>query len=215
MPSESFENFYKKLLPDVSALIKTHADMNPSGRGRRKLAHITRSGVVMLCAAWELYIEDVALESVRVLTKEALIPDFLPDSIRGKIAQKAKNDKHNFGALKLCGQGWRQVYIDGVQEDVSNLNTPKFGNIKDIFSNWFDLPDISKVWTNDTDCLNEFVSLRGEIAHRGASAGYVTIVKLTEFSSLIQTFVNDTDNGLSEHLEKIGLNKKKPWRKQP
>lgn len=150
MPSKSFENFYKKLLPDVSALIKTHADMNPSGRGRRKLAHITRSGVVMLCAAWELYIEDVALESVRVLTKEALIPDFLPDSIRGKIAQKAKNDKHNFGALKLCGQGWRQVYIDGVQEDVSNLNTPKFGNIKDIFSNWFDLPDISKVWTNHT-----------------------------------------------------------------
>lgn len=212
MPSKSSENFKKKLLPDVTALIKTHGDVNPPGRGRRKLAHITRSGVIMLCAAWELYIENVALESVHFITKGALIPDYLPDLIRGKIAQKAKNDTHNFGALKLCGQGWKQVYIDGVKEDVSKLNTPKFGNIKDIFSKWFDHPDISQVWTNPTDDLNDFVSLRGEIAHRGASAGYVTIKELTDFSSLIQTFVNETDSGLSEHIEKIGFNKKKPWR---
>ncbi len=212
MPSKSAKLFNDKLLPDVNALIKTHGDVNPAGPGKRNLGHLTRSGVVMLCAAWELYVEEVAIESAEFLTKDPETPDFLPKAVKTKLADLAKNHKHHHGALQLCGNGWKKFYIDGVRDHVSSLNTPKADKIQAIFSAWFDLTDVSKIWTSSTKSLDDFVSQRGDIAHRGASADYVTIKNLIDLKELIKGFVSDTDNGLSEHLKKISSNKKKPWR---
>jgi hypothetical protein len=43
------------MLTDVERIIVSHAQLNHKGLGRRGLGHITRSGILMLCAAWELY----------------------------------------------------------------------------------------------------------------------------------------------------------------
>ena len=50
------------MLTDVGRIISSHAQLNHDGHGKWGLGHISHSGVLMLCAAWELYIEEVMLE---------------------------------------------------------------------------------------------------------------------------------------------------------
>lgn len=211
MPSNARKNFSKRLLPDVASLIQTHRDVNPDGHGRRALGHITRSGVVMLCAAWELYIENLVAESVEFLTRDAQTPDFLPDRVKGKIAQTAKNDQHAHGALRLCGDGWKSVYRDAARRDTEKLNAPKFGNINNIFFDWLAIPDISVNWRHPREELNRFVELRGEIAHRGAEASYVRITRLVELKNMIDDLSLDVDRTLSDYLRSISVNGARPW----
>ena len=213
MPSKARVLFRDKLLPDVTSILETHRQVNPRGHGRRALGHLTRGGVALLCASWELYIEEVLIESARFLVKDAASPDFLPNKIKGKITQAAKNDKHEHGALKLCGLGWRDVYVDAARASVEKLNTPKYGNIKDLFSDWLDIDDIAVNWRHPTSSLNDFVRIRGEIAHRGADSRYIQVKQLSEFKSMIDDLVVDTDRTLSDHLMGICHSKSRPWRR--
>ena len=213
MPSKARKLFRDKLLPDVVSLDETHRKVNPDGHGRRALGHITRSGVVMLCAAWELYMEEVLVEGAEFLVDGASDPDFLPDPVKGRISQVAKNDKHDFGALRLCGFGWKDVYVDSVKKDAEKLNTPKYGNINELFSKWLAIDDISANWRHDRDVLNEFVRTRGEISHRGAGADYVRISRLREYKKIIDELVVDTDRFLSDHLKEIAFHNKRPWQR--
>ena len=213
MPSKSRKLFKDKLLPDVVSLDETHRRVNHDGHGRRALGHITRSGVVMLCAAWELYIEEVLVESACFLVNGAEAPDFLPPKVKGRIAQAAKNDTHEFGALRLCGDGWKEVYIDAVKRDAERLNSPKFGNISELFNKWLAVESLDQDWRHTREALNEFVTIRGEIAHRGADAQYVRISQLRTFKSMIDDLVVDIDRGLSDHLKEIGYGGRRPWRR--
>jgi hypothetical protein len=74
-------------LQDVTRLEEAHQELNPGGQGRRALGHITRSALVMLCAAWELYIEDLIQEVVEIICENSESPDNLPADIKKKIVQ--------------------------------------------------------------------------------------------------------------------------------
>lgn len=213
MPSQTRRLFVNKLIPDVRHLIENHEELNPPGRGRRYLGHITRSGVVMLCAAWELYAEEIVGEAVNFLVKDCEDPDFLPDHVKGKIAKAAKNDSHDFGALRLCGSGWKQVYYQAAMKDCARLNTPKFGPVSEIFKDWLNIhPDeLENGWRHTREELNEFVALRGEIAHRGADAGYVRRDRLMELVRMIDAIVVDTDNLLARRLRETSNSGRRPW----
>ena len=213
MPSNARQKFKRRLLPDVTRLLQTHEELNPPGRGRRHLGHITRSGVLSLCAAWELYIEDVVCEGAQHLANRSGVPDSLPDHVKGKIAQVAKNNKHNFGVLELCGEGWKSVYLGAVKRECEQLNTPKFGNIAKIFEDWLGLTaaEISATWRHPVEDLNSFVRLRGEIAHRGADAQYVQRNQLRDFVQTLDEIVVDTDNALWRHLKAISNGGRAPW----
>lgn len=194
-------------------MIETHNELNPPGRGRRNLTHITHGGVLMLCAAWELYVEAVLEECAAFLVQGANLPDFLPDRIKGKIAQVANNDRHEHGALKLCGDGWKDVYVTSAKLDCSKLNTPKFGAISGLFQDWLALEpkSVEDAWRRGKEELNQFVTVRGEIAHRGADAPYVRRTALSSYMEMIEDFVVDTDNLLARHLKLISHNSRRPW----
>ena len=68
------------MLTDVDRIIYSHRQLNHDGLGRRGLGHITRSGVLMLCAAWELYVEEVMLEGVTYFSDKIDNPKELPNS---------------------------------------------------------------------------------------------------------------------------------------
>ena len=213
MPSNARQLFKRKLLPDVKKLLETHDELNPVGRGRRHLGHITRSGVLSLCSAWELYVEEVVLESAQFLMQDVDVPDGLPDRIKGMLVKTAKADKHNFGVLNLCGTGWKAVYQRAVVIECAHLNTPKFGNISSLMHDWLgvDTDELENAWTHTKDDLNEFVTRRGEIAHRGADAEYVRRSALAEYCDLIDRFTIDTDNFLRNHLCECADDRRRPW----
>lgn len=154
MPSNARKKFLKKLLPDVDALLDTHRSMNPNGGGRRALGHITRAGVTTLCAAWELYNEEVLMESAKVLARRSSKPSELPLAIQQKIARIVRTAKNEMAPLRLIEPGWRQVYLDEVETLAEALNTPKFGNLHELFKKCIDLGDMSRDWRHSSNELN-------------------------------------------------------------
>ena len=77
MPSIAYTEFKKNII-DVDNLIAAHTTLNTGSRGKKGLGHITRSGIVMLCATWELYIETLLCESLQILLHRKNNPRELP-----------------------------------------------------------------------------------------------------------------------------------------
>ena len=119
--------------------------------------------------------------------------------------------------LDLCGSGWKVVYHNAVANDCARLNTPKFGNISTLMNDWLgvNIEKLESAWTHTKEELNEFVTRRGEIAHRGADALYVRRSALGEYCNLIDQFTVDTDNFLRTHLCECVGDGRRPWNRIP
>ncbi len=129
MPSVAFQKFERNMLDDVDRIIKSHKQLNHSGLGRRGLGHITRSGVLMLCAAWELYLEEIIIEAVNVLIERATSPTSLPQAVQKEIAKYVKESKHELKALELAGDGWKVTYHNHATQSLVGFNTPKSATV--------------------------------------------------------------------------------------
>ena len=134
MPSAALQKFEANMLVDVDRIISSHGDLNHDGMGRRGLGHITRSGVLMLCAAWELYLEELALESARVFVDRVDSPDQLPLPVQKEIAKVVRDSKHELKPLEMAGDGWVTIYQNQVGQLMSALNTPKSTNLDPLFT---------------------------------------------------------------------------------
>lgn len=168
MPSSAFTKFERYMLNDVSALIRVHAVLSGDGRGRRGLGHITRSGILMLCASWELYIEELLVEATSCLVRA--VPDVksLPKQTQKTLSEHVKDHKHELKPLDLAGDGWQLVLDAYARELASSLNTPKTAPINQMFKRTLGIEDISSSWT--VQGIDDFVTVRGEIAHKGSQA---------------------------------------------
>jgi len=67
------------MMRDVDRIIQTHSSIQNGTPGNMGLGHLTRAGVLLLCAAWELYIEEVIIELVKHSIGRCVSPDDLPN----------------------------------------------------------------------------------------------------------------------------------------
>lgn len=210
MPSSAFSTFRYSLV-DVDRLLESHETLKGTGQGKKGLGHVTRSGVVMLCAAWETYLEGVLVESVDYLTSRAESVDQLPLPVQKELASFVRNSKHQLKPLHLCGTGWKQVLGEHAQNLADALNTPKSANVDDLFKRLIGVPVLSDLWTVGATEIDSFVSVRGDIAHRGRYADYVQRRMLEEHNNNVYSAACDTDNGLSEYIKTLANGGRKPW----
>jgi hypothetical protein len=214
MPSAALLKFESNMLVDVDRMIKSHSDLNHEGMGRRGLGHITRGGVLMLCAAWELYIEELAVESAAVFVVRSNSPGQLPLPVRKEISKVVRESKHELKPLELAGDGWATIYRNHVGVCVNGLNTPKSANLDPLFKRLIGIEELSVAWSLGKTEVNGFVTARGDIAHRGRNAGYVTINRLHEYRALVVQTVVDTDNFLADYLQQETPENRSPWRRR-
>ena len=213
MPSTSLSKFETKMLVEVDHLIQSHTKLNHTGYGRRGLGHITRSAVLMLCASWELYIEELVVESVKIIKDRITLPKYLPKSVQKELSNLVKNAKHELKPLELAGDGWESLYLNHANNLVGMLNTPKSAQINVLYKKLIGVPDISEKWTLGEQFINDFVSARGDIAHRGRDSTYVKIRKLINYRiQIIQTII-ETDNYLADYICEIAGGNS-PWRRR-
>ncbi len=213
MPSSALSKFENNLLVDVDRLIESHGQLNHQGMGRRGLGHITRSGVLMLCAAWELYLEELLIESAKILGDRAGAPSDLPKSVQKEIAKAVRESKHELKPLELAGDGWCDVYIDHARVRAQHLNTPKSGNVDPLYKCLVGIEGLSDAWSVGANNIDDFVTTRGDIAHRGRAAGYVKIGKLRTYKDQVVRTVIDTDNALVDFL-RDNIRGRAPWRRR-
>ncbi len=212
MPSKAFDKFKKYMLKDVNSLIEVHGELNHTGGGRRGLGHITRSAVVMLCAAWELYLEELIVESVEYLNSENDSPSQLPLEVKKTLAKYVKDHKHNLKALEIAGEGWKNCLLEYSKLEVEKLNSPKKSPVNQLFNKFLGINKISDCW-NYSD-VDNFVKIRGSIAHKGSDTDYINITALKTYLNEISNTVVETDNYVAGYLKDNTPNKSMPWRRK-
>ena len=213
LPSQALQKFEDNLLVDVDRIIESHSLLNHKGGGRRGLGHITRSGVLMLCAAWELYLEEVLTECVHILIKRVAHPKQLPKPVQKELARAVRESKHELKPLELAADGWMTVYHDHACQTVRGLNTPKSVNVDLLFKRFIGIEALSTCWSMGPNEIDSFVSARGDIAHRGRDAGYVKINGLKDYRTQVVQAVVDTDNTLADFIQ-TNSEGGSPWRRR-
>jgi hypothetical protein len=215
MPSNALAKFEGTMMRDVDRIIETHAAMVGGRRGKQGLGHLIRGGVLLLCAAWELYVEEVLLESVEALCTRADSPDELPLPVRKSTASYVKSHANELRALDLAGDGWKTVYKDMVDGAVATFNTPKHHNIDKLFRRYVGLEGLSGQWSVGAARVDDFVSKRGDIAHRGADVEYILISMLAgTYKPDISKTAVEIDNALSTFIRATFPDEVYPWNRR-
>lgn len=168
-------------LKDVDSLISLHPNRQPGaevkGAGRpsgTSTPPLLRSCVLLTYAAWEVYVEDSALEAATKVADQAVF-EKVPQATRTLLAGKVKGDPWS-----LAGDGWRQVLKDQVKllvhgdekrsfgintadpEQISFLHKDVFGSNLLAQCSW---RGVSKDKVGSDLAL--LVNVRGAIAHKG------------------------------------------------
>jgi hypothetical protein len=147
MPSKSYASFLIHL-EDVRSLTDSHNLLVQGTRGRKRLDYLTRSGVVMLSAAWERYNEDLLLECISIISKNVSDALNLPENVRKTLSNRIKNDKHELKPIELTGEGWKRVWFDYANEKTLYLHNPKSVDLDKLFKEYlgFENPKYSDIW---------------------------------------------------------------------
>ncbi|KAF2338040.1 HEPN domain-containing protein [Flavobacterium ginsenosidimutans] len=201
MPSKSYFDFLE-LLQDVEQLRNTHYDYSKGKSGRKKLGFLTRSSIVMLCAAWERYCENILLECVdKVLTTD-IEAKALPSYIKEYIGTKVRENKNIIYPIELADNGWKNLWKGYAVNETNSLNTPNSENLKKLYKRFLGIEDFTTMWheTSITK-INDFIKIRGEIAHNGSKAQYVRFNSLLSSIEIITENAIQIDYSLSQYLK--------------
>ena len=200
---------------DIKRLLDLHEQEGGPKRGRRYgLAVLNKSAIVLITAYWEAYCEDIAAEGLKHLVKYSRTPDSVPVELKKCIAKDLKKDPHDLAVRSLSDRGWRGVLasrLGKLQEERNRrLNTPKSENIDGLFLSALGIERISECWHWATKMtpkrarvkLDKYVTLRGEIAHRGTAARSVTKSQVVDYLTFINHLASKTGGRVYGHVGK-------------
>jgi hypothetical protein len=211
MPSQALRKLRKNII-DARRLEQSHGILSGGDPGKKGLSHITRSGILILCACWEEYAESALIESARYMAAKTTDPNHLPLPVRKKISLEVKEALHELKPLELAGDGWRSVYDAFCCNAAGKLNTPKSENLKTLYKNFLGVEDITVMWSCSENDIDNFVTLRGSIAHKGRYE-YVKIGVLSDNITMIYKNCLKMDRELCDYLHSFIGGTVQPWRK--
>jgi hypothetical protein len=163
---------------EVLRLLEIHEELTGTGPGRRSQVEIlNKSGIVLLVACWEAYVEDLAEIAFEFLFARAKSPDAFPAKVLTLASRELREAADQRRVWELAGDGWRTVlerhHTAVLQANIGTLNTPKPEQIDALFQQLLGLSSLSSAWTwhrtqSTKACarLTALVNLRGDIAHR-------------------------------------------------
>lgn len=185
---------------------------------------LNKSAIVLTSAVWEAYVDDVCGNAVDHLSQHLPDASNLPDLIKLEIAaeiHRRYNDapgkkKDRKSAWELADGGWKIVLANNLTRIKEKMlmgnafNTCKADNVKDLLERAIGLQDVCQFWrwqgaTPDRvrTRLDEYIGLRGDVAHRGAAATSIRKNQCTAFLGLVEHLVGATETAISNHLQTL------------
>lgn len=173
MSSHAKEAFVRAAV-DVDNLLWFHEEVGGDGQGKRgrHFQSLNKSAIVLLCAAWETYIETVILECADRNIDAAVKPADMLRSLQKITQTHIRDGKVENAWISAAGDGWKELTKSLARNKVSSLNNPKPGPIIEIMKAVLDIEDVSDNWIwhknplgTPSRQLKDFVILRGGIAH--------------------------------------------------
>lgn len=209
MPSKAFGVFNRNV-KQVDKLIDAYNSLKTPQRGRKYLDHLTRSALVFLCSSWEVYLEQITVECCEIIARRLNSPKDLPEQVRKSISSAIKNAKHDLEPVTFA-MDWKKYYCDYAKKYIEKLNTPKKGQVLEIFEKYLgaNIPQF-KLDVPTLDKINDIVSLRGEIAHNIFAEEYLKVETVIADKDTIMRLVKEIEIFLWGYLPGI-TNGKRPW----
>lgn len=200
---------------DIRNLIGLHGLVGGVGRGRRHgLEVLNKSAIILITAFWEAYCEDIAAEGLAHIVKHGRSANALPTELKRQLAKELKAAPHELEVWKIADRGWKK-YLEGRLGELQtrrnrNLNTPRSDQIDELFLLALGINQISNSWhwrgmsaSNAAKKLNQFVTLRGEIAHRGRGLKPVKLAQVKEYYRLVSRLAAKTGGQVQKHMRAI------------
>ncbi|WP_406636421.1 HEPN domain-containing protein [Amycolatopsis sp. WGS_07] len=206
---------------DIDRLLAIHTEQAGDGPGRKwQVEALHKSAIVLLTAFWEAFCEDLAAEALQHLVKHADDVVTLPKALRQRVAKELKENKNELALWGLAGNGWRDVLtdrLDRLQETRNRaLNTPKTRQINQLFDETVGIEGVSSSWywpgmsaQRAGAKLDEYIVLRGAVAHRGAAADSIKKSHVTAYYTHVKRLIGRTDSHVATNIERVsGV---EPW----
>jgi hypothetical protein len=205
----------------VKRLLEIHKTLGGTGPGRRSnLEVLNKSGVVLLVACWEAYVEDLATASFDFLFQQAKDPSVFPAGVLTLASKPLRVAADERKVWDLAGEGWRSVLQDHresiLDEYIGRLNTPKPEQVTGLFDKLVGFPNLKSHWrwrgmSCDSSCekLDRLVELRGSIAHRVAAAESITKPDVENHMWFLYRLAVTSSNRLRDYLQ--SRTGKYPW----
>jgi hypothetical protein len=199
-------------LKEVERLLEIHTKIAGSTVGaKHKVEVLNKSGIVLLVACWEAFIEDLAEVSFRLQLRRAKRPEIFPSKVLALASKKLREDKDERRVWDLAGDGWKTVLRDHqdqvLKRYIGNFNTPKPKQIDELFSSLIAVPKVSKKWSwhrctpaKARARLDKLVTLRGAIAHRVSAPRSVRKSDVEYAASFIGRLAVATHNAVNTSL---------------
>lgn len=212
--SSNARKAFDKNCADIERLLEVHKDIGGTDPGRRYgLEVLNKSSIVLITAFWEAYCEDIAAEALQHFVDYAPSADDLPTELKKRIAKDLKSEPHELTVWTLAGDGWRNIVrsrLQTMQADRNRrLNTPKTEPINDLFHQAVGIFKVSDAWywsgmsrEQAADKLDRYVSLRGDIAHRGAGSEAVRKVDVRAYYGHVKRLVGKTGGRVNKIVKK-------------
>ncbi len=174
-------------LGDVGRLLQV-APPGAATETRRSAEAVYRAAVILTCAAWEAYLEDLALDALLRVAARYRNGESLSAAAQEVAARTSRQ-------IDLAGIQWQDSRAVQTQRNVllGPFNTPKATNTDNLFQKALDLERLSSSWRwkrvsakESARQLDTLVTLRGDIAHRKkglhrvrkqAVVGHVTLIE--------------------------------------
>jgi hypothetical protein len=202
---------------DVERLLEIHQDQAGPKPGRKyEVEPLNKSGVVLVHACWEAFVEDCASAAFDGLMATFTLPADAPEHLRRSIAERLKADKNQLSPWRLAGDGWRKELAALRDRRIRELNTPSAKNVDTLYKDLLGITSISSHWRwhrksapELSHQLDEFIRMRGGIAHRSAASRNVHKSDVLTFADMVRRIAGITSNRVRAHLH--GVTGTYPW----
>lgn len=203
---------FDKNAGDIQRLLELHTNTGGVQPGRKYgLEVLNKSAIVLITAFWEAYCEDIAAEALEHMIKHLGTPDKLSKTLKQQVVKELAAEKNELAVWALAAEGWKKVLKDRLErlreQRNRKLNTPKVENIDDLFRNALGIDKVSSSWRwhrmsvgNAREKLDKYVTLRGEIAHRGSPASSVTKSQVIDYFEFIKNLAAKTGGRVNTHV---------------
>ena len=220
--SSNARKAFDKNAEDVNRLLEIHQNLGGDTQGRRfRLEVLNKSAIILITAFWEAYCEDIASEALDHIIENVSAASALPRELKKKIAKEIKTEQNEIAVWDLADDGWKTRVKNRpaalTEERNRKLNTPKSANMDELFSDAIGLSAVSNAWRwkrmstqRAKQKLDDYVSLRGAIAHRGAAASSCTKRHVEDYFSHVKELAAKTGGSINTFVK--GVTGKSLWR---
>jgi hypothetical protein len=174
---------FSTTLKDLDDLQRSHIGQlfedESEGTVQERSTVFLRSSALVLCAAWEAFVEDLLMAAIVALLDRTDQPSGMPIELQKMIVGRVKADKNELAALSLTSDGWKDVVLACARDRVANFHNPKSTSVKllykdmlgfDVVSFWSWTGKIAAGRTIDFDVNNSIEFVDGLVEVRGAIA---------------------------------------------